>query len=353
MHVDHSVFVHKNGVIIAIYVDDLLLLGPILEDILKLKEQLANRFRMKDLGAVAWYLGMQITRDRAKRILWISQSTYIKRAIEDLGMTECNPTSTPMDVSCKLKKNVYLKEGEWITYESTKQEQVAYQSIIGTLLWIACQTRPDIAFAVGMCSRYSANPNPGHDMALKRIIRYLAGTADLGLRYGPSEGAKGELVGYTDAAYGDCLDTRYSTSGYIYFLWNGPISWSSKRQTGVTTSTAEAEYVGECNAAKEAIFLAQALKEVGYEGPDTNPVTLLADNQAAIKMASNPVNHPRGKHIDVSYHYVRWKVAEEKSIYLDYIPTKDMIADGLTKALVATKFMASRDMTGLSPTPVS
>jgi len=141
----------------------------------------------------------------------------------------------------------------------------------------------------------SANPTPDHDLAVKQIIRYLAGTAQLGLRYGPSkvEGVGGaEFFGYTDSAHADCLDSRKSTSGYMFFLWNGPISWSSKRQQCVSTSSAEAEYVGECSAAKEVTFLVQALKEVGYEGSDTNPTTILADNQAAIKMGSNPVNHP-------------------------------------------------------------
>ena len=203
---------------------------------------------------------------------------------------------------------------------------------------------------MGKCSRYSANPTPDHDLAVKQIIRYLAGTAELRLRYGPSkvEGVGGaEFFGYTDSAHADCLDSRRSTSGYMFFLWNGPISWSSKRQQCVSTSSAEAEYVGECNAAKELTFLVQALKEVGYDGSDTNPTTILADNQAAIKMGSNPVNHPRAKHIDTSYHYVRNKV-EEGAIRLEYIPTDQMVADGLTKPLESGKFLSSRSVMGLA-----
>ncbi len=118
------------------------------------------------------------------------------------------------------------------------------------------------------------------------------------------------------------------------------MEWSFKRQQCVSTSSAEAEYVGECNAAKEVTFLVQVLKEVGYDGSDTNPTTILADNQAAIKMGSNPVNHPRAKHIDTSYHYVRNKV-EEGAIRLEYIPTDPMVADGLTKPLDAGKFLRS------------
>jgi len=350
VEIDHSVFIHDNDIIIAIYVDDLLILGPNIFDIEALKLQFAERFQMKDLDSIGWYLGMHITRDRAERTLWINQSIYIKRVIELLGMSNCSPTKTPMHHRCQLKKNVYLKTKEWVEYQATLDEIEGYQSIIGTLMWIACQTRPDIAYAVGKCSRYAANPTPDHDLAVKQIIRYLAETAQLGLRYEPSkmEGVGGaEFFEYTDSAHADCLNSRRSTSGYMFFLWNGPISWSSKRQQCVSTSSAEAEYVGECNAAKELTFLVQALKEVGYDGSDTNPTTILADNQAAIKMGSNPVNHPRAKHIDTSYHYVRNKV-EEGAIKLEYIPTDQMVADGLTKPLESGKFLRFRSVMGLA-----
>lgn len=156
------------------------------------------------------------------------------------------------------------------------------------------------------------------------------------------------FFGYTDSADADCLNSRKFTSGYMFFLWNGSISWSFKRQQCVSTSSAEAEYVGKCNAVKEVTFLVQALKEVSYEGSNTNPSTMLADNQAAIKMASNPVNHPRAKHIHTSYHYVRNK-EEEGAIGLEYIPIDQMVADGLTKPLESGKFLRSRSMMGLAP----
>ncbi len=227
VEIDHSVFIHQNGIIIAIYVDDLLILGPNVFDIKALKLQFAERFQMKDIGSIGWYLGTHITRDRIERTLWINQSAYIKRVIELLGMSNCNPTKTPIHHSCQLKRDVYRKSEKWIEYQATPEEIEGYQSIIGTLMWIACQTRPDIAYAVGKCSRYSANPTPDHDLAVKQIIRYLAGTAELGLRYGPprEEGVGGaEFFGYTDSAHADCLDSRRFTSGYIFFLWNGPIS---------------------------------------------------------------------------------------------------------------------------------
>lgn len=142
-------------------------------------------------------------------------------------------------------------------------------------------TRPDITLAVGKCSVYASNPTPTHDLALKRIVRYLAGSAHLRLRYGLTEGTNGDLIGYADWSYGDCLDTRRSTSGYTFILWNGPINWSSKRQLIIALSTAESEYIGEGNAAKEAISLSRSLTPIGC---DTPTVHLFADNQAAIKL---------------------------------------------------------------------
>ncbi len=235
---DHFVFVHQNGIIIAIYVDNLLLFGPDFAKMGQLKKQLSDRFRMRDVGAISWYLGMEVTRDRANQTLFIDQTAFIDRMLEDLGMEKCKSAKVPMDSGTEIVKNRYMGED----YEATKEGIQGYQSLVGTLLWLAYMTRSDISFAVGKCSRYASNPISSHDVALKRIVRYLKESKELGLRYGPHlESKDGKLLGYTDASYGDCLDTHRSTSAYIYLLWNGPISWSSKPQTTVATLTAEAE----------------------------------------------------------------------------------------------------------------
>ena len=343
---DHCVLSHKNGIIIAIFVDDLLLLGPYLAEISNLKKQLGDRFRMRDMGPISWYLGMEVIRDRPNRTLYINQSAFTQRMLEDLEMEDCKSAKVPMDSGIELVKDVY--QGQ--EYRATKEQVQGYQSLVGSLLWLACMTRPDISFSVGKCSRYASNPTPTHDAALKRIVRYLKGSKRLGLKYGPGlgpESSNGNLLGYTDASYGDCLDTRRSTSAYVFLLWNGPISWSSKRQTTVATSTAEAEYVGECNAAKESVFLAGSLKGIGYEGLDVETVLLLADNQAAIKLANNPVNHPRAKHIDIQYHKVR-ELISDAVLELDYIETSKMVADGLTKPLTLVKHEYFITMLGLA-----
>jgi len=344
------VFIHDNYIIIAIYVNDLLILELNIFDIEALKLQFAKHFQMKDLDSIKWYLEMHITRDRVERTLWINQSIYIKRVIELLSMSDCSSTKTSMHHRCQLKKNVYWKFKKWIKYQAISEEIESYQSIIKTLMWIVCQTWSDIVYAVSKCSRYSANSTLDHDLAVKQIIRYLAETAQLKLRYESfkvKKVEKAEFFEYIDSAHADCLNFRRFIFDYMFFLWNESISWSFKRQQCVSTSSAEAEYVDECNAAKELIFLVQALKEVKYDGSDTNSTIILADNQTAIKMGSNPVNHSRAKHIDTSYHYVRNKV-EEGAIRLKYIPIDQMVADGLTKPLESGKFLRFRSVMGLA-----
>ena len=312
--------------IVGIYVDDLLLLARTLDLITELKEMLAQRFRLKDLGEVSFYLGMQVIRDRENRAIYINQTAYINKVLKDLGMEDCRPVKTPMDEGVQLHQ---AEDG----YKATAEDQEGYRKIIGCLQWLATMTRPDISYAVSRCARYSNNPSPIHDKALKRIIRYLTGTRHLGLHYGPKENDSGTLIGYTDSSWRDCPDTRRSTSAYVFQLYNGPISWHSKRQTTVAASTAEAEYVGEAIAAREAKFLAALLKEMGYEGSDVDCVRLYGDNQAAIKMTVNPINHPRTKHIDADYHQVREMVSETGELEMRYIQTDDMAADALTKPL--------------------
>ena len=245
---DHSVYIHQpNGIIIAIYVDDLLLIGPSLSDISLLKIELSHRFQIKDLGPINFYLGMHVTRDRPNSRIYVHQSAYIRRVIDAVDMSDCKSVKTPMETNLLLVMNYYKGK----IYKATNREIMAYQMPIGSLLWLACMTRPDIAYSVNRCSRYSINPTPYQGAILKRIIRSLAVTRDLGLCFGSFyEGIHTDLIGYTDASYGDCLDTRRSTSAYIFLLNSGPISWSTKRQASVATFTAEAEYMGSAILAR-------------------------------------------------------------------------------------------------------
>ncbi len=170
-------FIHDNDIIIAIYVNDLLILESNIFNIKALKLQFAKCFQMKDLDSIEWYLEMHITRDKAEWTLWINQSIYIKRVIELLSINDCSSTKTSMHHKCQLKKNVYWKFKKWVEYQAISEEIESYQSIIETLMWIVCQTRSNIVYAVSKCSRYLMNFTLNHDLAVKQIIHYLVKTA--------------------------------------------------------------------------------------------------------------------------------------------------------------------------------
>ena len=249
-----------------------------------------------------------------------------------------------------------------------------YQSAVGSLMYAMMGTRPDIAYAVSVVSRFASNPNESHWKAVKRILRYLRATLSLKLVFrGPLE----PLSGYTDSDYAGDTATRRSTSGYVFHLGSAAISWSSKRQPTVALSTCEAEYVGQANATKEAIWLERLLAQLTKITPNptvapnvtdedlagdhaaffTYPelpakdcfalaTVIFCDNQGAIALAKDPTNHGKTKHMHTKYCFLRECVAN-KQIELAYCPTGDMVADGLTKPLPRDAFQRFRHHLGL------
>lgn len=189
--------------IFAIYVDDLLICGAERKEINKVKDALKAKFHMSDLGPVSFYLGMAITRDRANKILRLSQETYLEKILKDYGMWECKAIVVPMDGSLTSS----LQD-----YQATDVFRTQYQSAVGSLIYAMLSTRPDLAFSVSVVSRYVSNPNPSHWQAVKRILRYLRGTLSLQLTY---RGTLSKLEGYTDADWAGDYDTRRSTSGLL------------------------------------------------------------------------------------------------------------------------------------------
>ncbi len=348
-------FTHQNDIIIAIYVNNLLILKSNIFDIKALKLQFAKCFQMKDLNSIKWYLKMHITCDKVEWTLWINQSIYIKWVIKLLSMSNCSSTKTSMHHKCQLKKNVYWKSEQWIEYQAIFEEIESYQSIIETLMWIVYQTWSDIVYAVSKCSRYSMNFIFDHDLAVKQIIWYLIDTAELRLQYKffkKKEVEKAEFFEYIDSVHAICLNFWRFIFNYMFFLWNESISWSFKCQQCISMSSAEAEYINKYNAIKKLIFLIQALKEMRYDDSDTNSTIILADNQATIKMNSNFVNHFRVKHINTFYHYVQNKI-EERVIKLKYIFIDQMIIDDLIKSLKSGKFLSFRSVMSLVEHDVS
>ena len=201
-------------------------------------------------------------------------------------------------------------------------------------MFLAQSTRPDLVFAVHLLSRFSTGCTQVHCNSLKRVLRYLRGKTDLGIRYSKTKNGK-ILLGYSDADFARDAETRRSTTGYIYLLAGGPISWCSRRQAMVTLSTTEAEYVAAAEAARELVWLRLLLSDVGCRCEE--PTELRIDNQSAIKLVKNPEFHRRTKHIDNRYHFIREKYAEDRLV-VTYVKSEEQCADFLTKPLLKEKF---------------
>lgn len=207
-----------------------------------------------------------------------------------------------------------------------------YSQLIGSLMYLSVCTRPDIAQAVEALARHMAKPTVAHWQAAKGVLRYISGTANYGITFGGTGDIR--LEAYCDADYAGDIDTRRSTTGYVFILSGGAISWSSRLQPTVAVSTTEAEYMAAAYAIKEALWLRTLLKELSLE---INTISIYADNQSAIKLLKNPVVSMRSKHIDIIYHFARERVAR-KDIAFKYIPTDKMVADALTKSVPTAKF---------------
>jgi Reverse transcriptase (RNA-dependent DNA polymerase) len=332
---DASIWVNKDcSIILALYVDDIVLLARQMQALESVKTALSKAFKMKDLGPISTVLGMRVRRDRARRLLWIDQSHYIQDILEEFQYADCRPVATPADGYEQLSP---------AAPEDTPFADIGlYQKALGCLNWLVRGTRPDLAFVVHKLSQFCHQPYRQHWQGVLRVFRYLKHTQTLAIQYGPSTDG---LVGYTDTDYAaDTLD-RHSTMGYVFML-GGAVTWSARKQQSISTSTTEAEYVGFCNAAKEAVWLRNLLQQIGRGAYAEHTTRLYGDNQSALKLVANPEFHARSKHIDVQYHCVR-ELVEDGIVSVDYIPTADMIADCLTKPLKKTKLAANLISLGL------
>ena len=337
---DFGIYIrNQNGeiFIISVYVDDLILASNSMKSMNEIKQQLSSTFEMSDLGELEYCLGVQVIRDRKAKTIKLSQEKYINEVLQKFNMQDAKAVSTPqilLDNSIKSKPSL----------SSTAVLTFPYRQAVGKLMYASLITRADIATAVGYCSRYQQNPKSEHIIAVKRILRYLAGTRDLGLLYKASGNNKVELIGYSDADYAGCIETRRSTSGYVFKLCGAAVSWRTAKQECVTTSTVESEYVALKYAVQEAVWYRRFLKELGF--PPVGATLIHEDNQGCIKLAKNPSDHKRTKHIDICYHYSREKVLDG-TIRLAYCRTDIMAADMFTKPLAAIRFSELRTIIGM------
>lgn len=320
-----------NGVkvLLLLYVDDGLVLSKCKITIEAVMNYLSDNFEITR-SSVGHYVGMEIHRNREKKTIFINQNAYIKKVVEKFNMQDSKRISTPADSSAILTK--LCEEGS---------VDFPYRQAIGSLMFAAIVTRPDISYAVGEVSRYMDNPKPPHVSAVKRILRYLNKTAEMGIEYSGSSTA---LRGYSDADYARDVDTRKSTTGYAFLVGEGIVTWKSRRQKSVALSTTEAEFMAACEGAKEAVWLHQLLRDVGCV--QENPPTLYIDNQSAIRLIKNSELHQRTKHIDVRLHFIR-QLYESKTILIDFVCSEDQLGDVFTKPLAIKKFTKNIEMLGM------
>jgi len=293
---DNCLFVKHIGTemyLISLYVDDILIAGTNLEEVKRIKQQFTNHFEMKDMGELNYYLGMKIT--RTNDFIKLDQAGYVREILEKynhlLRGLEEKKVNTPMERELKLRKN----ESKSMT--PSQREYVSkfpYQNLVGALLYLAINTRPDIAYAVGVLARFNTDPNFRACKALIRVLLYLRGTPDVGIQF---TGKSLDIFGYSDADWAGDLDTRRSTTGYVVYAAGGPIAWQSRLQTTVAVSTMEAEYMAAFGAIQELIWIKGVLSEIGIQLVD--PITLRMDAKSAIALAKNPMHHKRSKHIDI------------------------------------------------------
>jgi hypothetical protein len=214
-------------------------------------------------------------------------------------------------------------------------------------MYAATITRPDIAHAAGLLARTASKWSNEHVKAARHLLRYLRGTTDLCHTFDAMAG-KRTVLGYADADWGGCLDTRRSTTGYLFKTFGGPVAWKSRRQATTALSTTEAEYMASADATRQAVWLRLLLKDLGH-GLD-GPLSILNDNNAAILLSKNPVNHDRSKHIDIRHHFLRDKVSDN-TVELSHVQTEDNLADILTKPLGTETFTGLRERMGVGPAP--
>jgi transposase InsO family protein len=321
---------------VVIWVDDIVICGSSKGRVDDLKKEFSKAFKMEDKGQLHWFLGMEIT--RKKDVVEVRQKQYVNNMLVKYQMVDCKSVSTPGVEKESLTKAHCPQSG---SKEQERMRSVDYRGVVGGLLYLAVYTRPDIAFAVGALSQFLDNPGWEHWVAAKRVLRYLKGTAEIGLTYRKDKSGV-VLIGASDADWSGNVDDRRSTSGYSFHIQrsSAAISWRSTKQPVVALSSTEAEYVSMSVAAQEAVFLRAILKELGFE--QQKSTVLLQDNQGAICLSKNPGNHKRTKHIDIRHHYIR-DLVSDGIIIPQYVSTEFMEADVLTKNLGRIKMDRFRD----------
>lgn len=331
---EHVVYTRGSAdslLLLGVYVDDLIICGPNTRNIQNFKQRMSKTFSMSDLGLLSYYLGMEVR--QSPGYITLCQKAYATKIIDQCGMTGCNSVDTPMEQNCKLLPG----KPEMV------RDATMFRSLIGSLRYLV-NTSPDIAYSVGLVTRFMELPSTEHWAALKRIIRYIAGTSDYGCTYTNKSFENLKLLGYSDSDHVGDLETRKSTSGVVFFLNGNIVSWTSQKQRVVALSSCESKYIVAASAACQGIWLIRLISDLTRER--LQKFKLLMDNKSAIELSKNPVYHEHSKHIDTRYHFIRECVSVGNA-EVNHISTDRQLADILTKPLGRIKFVEMRPQLGV------
>ncbi|CAM8926448.1 unnamed protein product [Rhodiola kirilowii] len=305
-----------NGVIICLYVDDMLIFSTNLECINQTKDFLSSKFSMKDMGEAEVIIGIRI--ERVEGGIALTQSHYIEKVLKKYKYLNCHPVNTPFESSKHLLHN----KGDPVS-------QLEYSRVIGSLMYAITSTRLDIAFAVGKLSRYTSNPSVDHWQAVHRVLWYLKGTMNLGLVYSEFPSV---IEGYSDASWISNEEDHSSTSGGVFLLGGGAISWASKKQTCTSSSTMESEFVALVATSKEAEWLKNRIHEIPLWERPISPISIHCDIATTLAKVYGHVYNGKSRHLGVRHSAVR-EFITHGVISVDYVKSQQNLANHLTKGL--------------------
>ena len=323
----------SGPVYLAVYVDDLIIVGKEISEIDKVKADLRKEFDMDDRGDAEYILGMQIERDRTARTLKLTQTQYAKDVVKKFNMDK-----STCGIKVPIRPDMKMSAADCPTTPEEKayMKKIPYRSAVGSLMYLATCTRPDISYAVSMCASYMHNPGRVHWKAVKDIMAYVNLTKGRGLIFGEiQEELKDTVYVFADADHAGNMDNRRSRTGYVTMFNGGAVSWKTRLQDRVGISSTEAEYYAASEAFGEAKWFRMLLAELNLQ--QEGPTVILEDNQSCINLSQNPVFQFRTKQIDIRHHQLR-EASKYKEIILQHIATSEQVADALTKGLEWKQF---------------
>ena len=281
-------------------------------------------WEIKDVGETEYFLGMRVQQDLKRGIIRLTQRPYWEHVLNCFELQEVPTRNTPLLVGLVLDSNMSPKTDS----ERMDMHDKPYRAILGSVMWGQLATHPDLSFAVSLLARFQVNPGMDHWKALLHVVGYIKNTINFGITYSRD----GDLnpIAYTNADYGGCCDTRRSTSGYVFTMAGGPVTWSSKRQATVALSTVEAEYMAMSRCAQQMVWTQSWLEEVDIDF--VRPGVIKGDSRGEIALTKNTRDHGKIKHINIRHHYLQ-DLVRNGDIVFEQVPLADNLADLFMKPL--------------------